>query len=112
MGSMAEPIRAIRMALLQLESKSGVCEAVRVPAAMTRSAMKFDHLKALPTTDRLLAMEALWESFANTPALDIIPDWHRQVLAARLQKLNAGQEASLPWSLAKEKLNQLTRPAH
>ncbi len=74
--------------------------------------MKFDHLKALPPTDRLLAMEALWQSFAHTPTLNIIPDWHQQVLSARLQKLHAGQETSLPWSLAKEKLNQLTRPAH
>lgn len=74
--------------------------------------MKFDHLKNLPPTDRLLAMEALWQSFAHTPALNIIPEWHQQVLSARLQKLHAGQEPSLPWSLAKEKLNQLTRPAH
>lgn len=57
--------------------------------------MKFDHLKALPLTDRLLAMEALWESFAHTPALNIIPEWHQQVLSARLQKLHAGQEQTI-----------------
>ena len=74
--------------------------------------MKFDHLKTLPATERLLAMEVLWQSFGQAPTPDIIPDWHQQVLTDRLQKLRAGHEASLPWASAKEKLMQLTKTAH
>jgi putative addiction module component (TIGR02574 family) len=74
--------------------------------------MKFDDLKALPPSERLLALEVLWQSLAQTPEPDRVPEWHRQVLSARLHKLQAGLGASKPWSQAKKQLQILTTSSH
>ncbi len=73
--------------------------------------MKFDHLKDLPKAESLLAMEILWQSLSQRPSEDLIPPWHQQVLSSRLDRLKSGQETSLPWSEAKERLSALTRPS-
>jgi Putative addiction module component len=76
--------------------------------------MKFDHLKDLPKAESLLAMEILWQSLSQNPTEDLIPPWHQQVLAARLERLKSGQENCLPWDQAKERLRTLTcqSPSH
>lgn len=70
--------------------------------------MKFENLKDLPRTDCLLAMEVLWQSLSRAPAEDVIPKWHQKVLADRLQRLQAGEERTIPWDTAKERLRTMT----
>ena len=76
--------------------------------------MNFDHLKDLPKAESLLAMEILWQSLSQNPTEDLIPPWHQQVLAARLERLKSGQENCVSWDQAKERLRNLTRqtPSH
>lgn len=70
--------------------------------------MNPDDLKVLLPSERLLALEVLWQSLAQAPEPDRVPEWHRPVLSARLHKLQAGMEGSQTWSQAKEELRVLT----
>ena len=68
-------------------------------------------LNKLSPAERLSAMEMLWQSLSTDADLhqDIVPEWHRQVLASRLHQLKAGLENPLPWEQAKERLVLLAR---
>lgn len=62
-------------------------------------------LVALPLADRLLAMEALWDSLCREPdAKYPTPDWHADVLRERTAALDAGQESASPWGEAKARI--------
>ena len=64
-----------------------------------------DLIKSSPQ-ERVNAMEVLWRSLSSDADLhqDIVPKWHQQVLASRLQQLRAGHEITVPWEQAKEHL--------
>ncbi|OGB34268.1 MAG: hypothetical protein A3F78_05260 [Burkholderiales bacterium RIFCSPLOWO2_12_FULL_61_40] len=62
-------------------------------------------LVALPLADRLLAMEALWDSLCREPdAKYPTPDWHADVLHARITALDTGKETAVPWDEAKARI--------
>jgi hypothetical protein len=49
-------------------------------------------LIALPLPQRLHAMELLWNSLTHSnDTQPIAPDWHKQVVLARVKKLRAGE---------------------
>lgn len=59
-------------------------------------------LIALPLADRLLAMEALWDSLCREPgAPHATPNWHADVLRQRIAALDSGEAAATPWNEAK-----------
>lgn len=67
-------------------------------------------LVALPLADRLLAMEALWDSLCREPdAKYPTPDWHADVLRERVSRLDAGQESATPWDEAKTRIRERAR---
>lgn len=41
--------------------------------------------------ERLRAMELLWTSLARSPEVVPSPEWHEEVLAARLAKIERGE---------------------
>ena len=55
-------------------------------------------LTHLNLTERLAAMEALWDSLSHDPS----PAWHAQVLARRREELIQG--LAKPWDQAKREL--------
>jgi putative addiction module component (TIGR02574 family) len=73
--------------------------------------MQLEDLSKLSPAERLNAMEILWQSFSLDADLhkDIVPEWHRHVLASRLHQLQTGLETTLPWEQAKERLVLLAR---
>jgi hypothetical protein len=53
--------------------------------------MQTAELVALPLTERLMAMEVLWESLCREPAhVMLVPDWHQDELAQRVAALHDG----------------------
>jgi len=67
--------------------------------------METAELVALPLRERLLAMEALWESLCRDPAsLQTVPTWHASVLNDRLADLEAGRDNPTPWETAKVRI--------
>jgi len=74
--------------------------------------MQTAELAALPLSERLQAMEVLWESLCQEPGqvqTQTLPDWHHQVLNQRLAALDAGVETVTPWNEAKDRIRQRTR---
>ena len=71
--------------------------------------MPLEDLIKLSPEERVNAMEILWRSLSRDSELhqDIVPQWHQQVLASRLQQLRAGHETTVPWEQAKERLANL-----
>ena len=48
-------------------------------------------IKHMSLTERLQAMELLWDSLSMSPEQVQSPTWHKSVLSQRLAKVEAGQ---------------------
>lgn len=59
-------------------------------------------LAAMPVAERLRLMEDLWDSLSAGG--EAVPAWHRNVLAARAERLDKGVEAISDWHDAKLRL--------
>lgn len=53
--------------------------------------MKTSEIKKMSVTQRLQAMEALWDSFADEDIEIDSPQWHGDILTQRKAKIDAGQ---------------------
>ncbi|WP_310626307.1 addiction module protein [Limnohabitans sp.] len=73
--------------------------------------MKLHELTQLSAQDRIQAMELLWQAMSDDAQQNasLIPAWHQGVLEARLARLQSGDEKSMPWQLAKDRLRGLTQ---
>ena len=72
--------------------------------------MQTAELVALPLRERLIAMEALWESLCLDPARSPpVPDWHQDELTRRVAALDAGDDKVSPWEDAKNSIRQRAR---
>jgi putative addiction module component (TIGR02574 family) len=72
--------------------------------------MQTAELVALPLKDRLIAMEALWESLCVDPAqLPSVPNWHQDELMLRVAALDAGEVGVSPWEDAKVRIRDRAR---
>jgi putative addiction module component (TIGR02574 family) len=61
-------------------------------------------IAAMPVSERLKLMEALWDSLGTQSAGMDSPAWHGEVLEERLQRLASGEETTVPWREAKERI--------
>ena len=59
--------------------------------------------------ERLQTMELLWASLARAPDAVPSPDWHGEVLARRLAKVERGEAEFLTIPELKERLQKPTR---
>jgi hypothetical protein len=48
-------------------------------------------IKTMSMTERLQAMELIWQSFSGSEDEVPSPDWHGEVLSERLAKVEAGE---------------------
>ncbi|MBI4400488.1 MAG: addiction module protein [Nitrospirae bacterium] len=63
-------------------------------------------LKDMTLQEKLAAMESLWEDLARTPEAIESPEWHKEVLEERLQRLAEGKTQFIDWETAKEALRK------
>jgi putative addiction module component (TIGR02574 family) len=61
----------------------------------------------LSPEEKLEYIQALWDHISEHPEDVPVPDWHRQVVAARLASHRRGDTTSRPWPEVREEL--LTR---
>ena len=67
-------------------------------------------IAAMPVTEKLRLMESLWDSFCHEAKNGVeSPAWHGDVLAERLRRLDAGEEAVTPWNEAKQRIRAQTK---
>ena len=63
-------------------------------------------LDKMSASDKLRAIEALWEDLARDERQVKSPDWHFDVLKEREQRRKAGKEKILDWESAKKELRR------
>ena len=63
-------------------------------------------IERMSLAERLQTMELLWVSLARTPDAVPSPDWHGEVLAARLAKIERGEGEFLTIPQVKERLQK------
>jgi putative addiction module component (TIGR02574 family) len=62
-------------------------------------------IKTMSPSERLQAMELLWRSLADASHEIPAPDWHGDVLSARLTKVEAGKGSFLTIPQLKSRLS-------
>ena len=63
-------------------------------------------IERMSVEERLQAMELLWVSLAQTPEAVPSPDWHGEVIATRLAKIERGEGQFLSRAELKERLQK------
>jgi putative addiction module component (TIGR02574 family) len=63
-------------------------------------------IERMSLEERLQAMELIWVSLSRTPDQVPSPDWHREVLGARLAKVERGEGKFLSIPQLKERLQK------
>jgi putative addiction module component (TIGR02574 family) len=63
-------------------------------------------IERMSKTERIQAMELLWNSLSSNPSELESPGWHGEVLAQRLAKVEAGDGEFLTIAQLKERLNR------
>jgi putative addiction module component (TIGR02574 family) len=66
-------------------------------------------LGRLSRTEKLRAMEELWDDLSRSQAEYTSPDWHGNVLRAREKALKMGRDEFVPWEEAKAILRKKTK---
>jgi putative addiction module component (TIGR02574 family) len=70
---------------------------------MTNSAADIP-IESLSLAEKLLLMERLWEELSKHPSNLSSPEWHGDVLAARMAAVKEGKTEFVDWESAKERL--------
>jgi putative addiction module component (TIGR02574 family) len=61
-------------------------------------------IESLSVADKIILMERLWDDLSRCPSNVAPPDWHGDVLAARLQAVKEGKTQFVDWNDAKKRL--------
>ena len=63
-------------------------------------------LETLSIAEKLILMERLWTDLSRCPGDVQSPDWHGDVLAARVQAVQEGKTQFVNWDDAKKRLRE------
>jgi putative addiction module component (TIGR02574 family) len=63
----------------------------------------------LTRTEKLRAMEELWDDLSRSQEEYPSPEWHGEVLREREEALQAGKDEFVPWEDAKRLLREKTK---
>jgi hypothetical protein len=66
-------------------------------------------LDQMSRTEKLMALEALWEDLTKNEAEYQSPSWHKDELAATEQRVKSGEEQFVDWEEAKRRLRDDAR---
>ena len=67
------------------------------------------HLDKMTTSDKLRALEEIWDDLQRTPKDVPSPAWHADVLAARERRVREGKSQFGDWSDAKRRIREQVR---
>ncbi len=66
-------------------------------------------LHEMTVQEKLAAMEALWEDLSRTPEAIETPEWHKEILDERRQRVAEGTARFEDWDKAKTKIREKLR---
>lgn len=61
-------------------------------------------IEAMSKAERLMAIDLIWSTLSEGDKDMAAPEWHGEVLAKRLEKMNRGQASFLTLEQAKKRL--------
>ena len=61
----------------------------------------------MSVTEKLEAISLIWDSLAETPNEIPVPDWQRDELEKRSEKLSSGETSISDWEDAEKRFDQL-----
>lgn len=63
-------------------------------------------IEKMTIEEKLQTMELLWNDLCRNAADFVIPEWHKDVLAQREERLRNGKERILDWEQAKKEIEE------
>ncbi|MDY6954535.1 MAG: addiction module protein [Thermodesulfobacteriota bacterium] len=66
-------------------------------------------LDKMTVSDKLAAMERLWEDLCRKPEAVPSPPWHEDVLSAREKRVKEGRAEFTPLDAAKDRIRKSTK---
>ena len=66
-------------------------------------------LNKMTVSDKLRALEDIWDDLRRTPEDVPSPSWHADVLHARKRRIRAGKSQFADWTDAKRRIAERTR---
>jgi hypothetical protein len=66
-------------------------------------------LNEMTIQEKLVVMEALWEDLSRSPEAIESPEWHREILDQRRQRVADGTAQFEDWETAKAKIREKLR---
>lgn len=63
-------------------------------------------LDTMTTSEKLLALEAIWASLCAKPSEVNSPDWHEETLAERRRRVETGEATVSDWASAKKRIEK------
>lgn len=65
-------------------------------------------LETMTISDKLQMMEAIWSNLIQVSKEMPSPAWHRDVLAARMERVNKGESTYSDWADVKARIRKTT----
>lgn len=66
-------------------------------------------VRQMPLPEKLALFETLWAEISSEPEQVEIPQWHKDILDARLQAAERGEIEVIDWEVAKAQIRDMTR---
>jgi hypothetical protein len=66
-------------------------------------------LNEMTVQEKLAAMEALWEDLSKSPEAIESPEWHKEILDERRQRITDGTAQFEDWDRAKARIREKLR---
>ena len=63
-------------------------------------------LKKMSAKEKIQVMESIWDDLCGTAGSGLSPSWHGNVLADRKAAVLAGEDESIEWETAKQKITE------
>ncbi|MDH5680319.1 MAG: addiction module protein [Spirochaetota bacterium] len=63
-----------------------------------------DEVAGMSIEDKIILVEELWDSIAETPEKVEIPEWHKNQLKQRMEDYSSQQEKPRPWPDVKKSI--------
>jgi putative addiction module component (TIGR02574 family) len=63
----------------------------------------------MPLPEKLALFETLWAELSSEPGQVEIPQWHKDILDARLEAADRGAVEIIDWEVAKNQIRDMVR---
>jgi hypothetical protein len=68
-----------------------------------------EEILRMPLKEKVLAAEAIWADICIENEPEEIPEWHKEVLDSRQQKIASGSTEFIDWEEAKSQIRNSTK---